>query len=64
MSLFSVCPLCHRCFYWETPFKVTDKYIVHFDSEQEFRKNECPLNALSPTKKHTGIECVGGKLPD
>jgi hypothetical protein len=41
-----------------------DTRIVVFDSEREFLKNECPLNPESPTKKHTGIEVGGEKLPD
>lgn len=43
---------------------VVDTRIVAFDSERELQKNECPLNPESPTKKHTGVEVVGEKLPD
>jgi hypothetical protein len=64
MSLYAVCPLCRRCFYRKTLIKVADTHIIVFDSEQEFLKNECPLNPQSPTKKHTGVEFVGKKLPD
>jgi hypothetical protein len=35
-----------------------------FDAEEEFLKNECPLNPESPTKKHTWAEFVGKKLPE
>lgn len=64
MSLSKVCPLCHKSFYRKTPIKFVDTRIVVFDSEREFLKNECPLNPESPTKKHTGVEVVGEKLPD
>jgi len=37
---------------------------LYFVVEQIFLKNECPLNPKSPTKKHTGDEFVGEKLPE
>ena len=43
MSLFTVCPLCHRCFYRKTDFlKLADKLPLTFIVEQEFLK----MNAL------------------
>jgi hypothetical protein len=64
MSLFAVCPLCRRCFYREKIIKAADRRSVVFDAEEEFLKNECPLNPESPTKKHTWAEFVGKKLPE
>lgn len=65
MSLFAVCPLCHRCFYRETAvLKVADVHFLSFIVEREFLEDECPLNAGSSTKRHTRVELVGKKFPE
>lgn len=63
MSLFEVCPLCHRWFYRETALKIGDRLPIALSVEGAFLEGECPLNEKSATKKHTGIEFVGKKLP-
>jgi hypothetical protein len=62
--MFVECPLCHRFFYWETPFKVAGINKFVFEAEWIFLENECPLNQQSLTKKHTRVELVGRKLPE
>jgi len=64
MSLRKICPLCHKSFPRKSAIKVADMNSLYFVVEQIFLKNECPLNPKSPTKKHTGDEFVGEKLPE